>query len=43
MKDTRPPKLPTPPVSHEKSELDVMLEMHANNVPPGMFFEFSKD
>ena len=35
MKDTRPPKMPTPPAVKEKSELDVMLEMHANNVPPG--------
>ena len=35
MKDTRPPKMPTPPTVKEKSELDVMLEMHANNVPPG--------
>ena len=37
MKDTRPPKIPTPPIVKEKTELEIMLEMHANNVPPGLF------
>ena len=36
MKDTRPPKIPTPPLVQDKSELQIMLEMHANNVPPGL-------
>ena len=33
MKDTRPPKPPTPPPIKEKTELDIMLEKH--NAPPG--------
>ena len=39
MKDTRPLKPPTPPPIIEKTELDLMLEKHAMNIPPG----FSKD
>ena len=35
MKDTRPPKLATPPPTTEKTELEFMLEKHANNIPPG--------
>lgn len=31
--------MPTPPPVKEKTELEIMLEMHASNVPPG----FSKD
>ena len=40
MKDTRPPKLATPPPTTEKTELEFMLEKHANNIPPGKFLRF---
>jgi hypothetical protein len=36
MRDTRPPKLPTPPPVRAKTELELMLEKHdSNNIPPG--------
>ena len=35
LKDTRPPKPPTPPPVVPKTELELMLEKHAMNAPPG--------